>query len=271
MDMRKAIGSPLSIIVIVSVSVLVVMAAFSSFFPPASVVESGSMQHSDKWTPGVINTGDLIFEKPVSDPVRDIVTYVQGRMSNFSTYGDYGNAILYQAPGNYSIVHRAMFYLDWNGSIPVVEGYSGQDWINVTATQVAIKDVGYSHRTLIVDISQLAGSSGFITMGDNNLATSVLNISNEGGYLAADQDIFGFPPIPPENVIGIAYGHIPWLGLIKLNLMRVQGEWLYYNDVPQNSYAFLALSLAGMAFAVGSSLYFFDRMEKRKLTGKKVR
>lgn len=264
MKLRKIVGNPLSIIIIVSVLVMVILAAFSSVLPAASVVESGSMQHSHTWTAGTINTGDLIFEKGVNDPVRDIVTYVQGRTSNFSTYGDFGDVMLYNGVWNFTIVHRAMFYLDWNGTTPVVQGYNGQEWINITPDQIVVKDVGFSHRNLVVSLFGLAGHSGFITMGDNNLATSTLNITTAGGFLASDQDIFGFLPISPENVSAIATGHIPWVGLIKLNIMRVQGDWQHYNDVPENSYLYLALSFAGVISIIGSALYVLARNERKK-------
>ncbi|HKJ96138.1 MAG TPA: S26 family signal peptidase [Thermoplasmataceae archaeon] len=264
MNLRKVIGNPLSIVLVVSLSVLVIFSAYSNQLPPISVVESGSMQHSSTWTPGVINTGDLIMEKKVSNPVQDVVTYVQGRSTNFTTYGDYGEVILYDAPGNYSIVHRAMFYLDWNGTYPVVVGYSGQSWINITRGEVIIKDVGYSHRNLIVSVSSFVGQSGFITMGDNNLGTSSLNVSTVGAFIAADQNIFGFSPIKPSSVTGIAYGHIPWAGLIKLNIMRVQGDWQYYNDVPQYSYFYLSLSISAILAGLIVSLYLLDRNGKKK-------
>lgn len=265
MNLRKAIGSPISVVIMATVSVLIVMSAFSGLLPQASVVESGSMQHSDSWTAGVINTGDMVFERHVDDPVNDVVTYVQGRTSGFSTYGDYGNVVLYQSAWNYTIVHRAMFYLAWNGSIPVVAGYQGQEWLKITRDLIVVSDVGQSHRNLVVSLYGLTGESGFITMGDYNLVTSNLNVSGAGGYLAVDQNVFGFRPIPVENVSNIAYGQIPWLGLIKLNLMRLQGDWQYYYDVPKNSYLFLGLSMIAVSGMIGLAFYVVSRAEKKKL------
>lgn len=267
MNIRRLFGKRLTIVIVASLSLFLILTIFSNQLPVMSVVESGSMQHSDSWTPGVINTGDIILEKKVPNPVGSVITYVQGRSTNFSTYGDFGNVIFYNAPGNYSIVHRAMFYLEWNGSTPVILGYHEQSWINITRDRIIISDVGYSHRNLIIYTNGFVGKSGFITMGDSNLAHSVLNDSSVGAFVAADQNIFGFSPITPSNVQGIAYGHIPWAGLIKLNIMRAQGQWQYYDDVPQNSYLYLVLTIFSLSAGIFFSTYLVEMKVTRKNRG----
>lgn len=269
MGIRKVLGKPLVIIPAVVITTLVVLYAFGSVMPKADVVESGSMQHSGIWTAGVINTGDIVFEEKISNPLSQITTYVQGRSSNFSTYGDYGNVIIYETGSNYSIVHRAMFYLEWNQSTPVVVGYSGQSWLSVANDTVIIKDVGYAHRTLAVPLGPYIGMSGYVTMGDNNLANSNTLWDNSNSSIAADQNIFAFNPINISQVKAIAWGHIPWAGLIKLNIMRSQGEWQYYDDVPQYSYLYLFLSSAFLTILVAVSIHLINSVEFRRHQGKR--
>lgn len=257
----KLLSGPV-VTVIVILGVLVGLTVYSGMFPPVSVVESGSMQHSPDWQFGVINTGDVVVVKKVSNPVNDITTYVQGRSSNFSTYGDYGNVILYHDMNGLVIIHRAMFYLSWNNSHPVVQGYANQSWITVKSSYVLIKDVGFTHRNLIVLLNGMQNESGFITMGDHNLAISAIKVSNLSAYLAADENVNIMPhPVTQSEVVGIAQGQIPWFGLVKLNIMRLQGNWPFYKDVPNHSYEYLTISLAIIAIAV---FFPYDRVLSSK-------
>lgn len=236
--MKLLSGPVLAVIVILGV--LVGLTLYSGVLPPASVVESGSMQHSPDWQFGTINTGDIVIVKKVSSST-DITTYVQGRTTNFSTYGDYGNVILYHSNNGEVVIHRAMFYLSWSNGSPVVRGYTNQSWMTVTDNYVVIDDVGFSHRNLFVNLTSFKNESGFITMGDHNLAISVLYVKAFNAYVAADENVnIMNRPVNQSDVVGIAQGQIPWLGLIKLNIMRLQGGWPYYNDVPHYSYDYLA-------------------------------
>lgn len=264
MTTKELMKDPLVVTLVVVIVFVILLMAFSAKLPPISVVESGSMQHSDVWLPGTINTGDMIMQKKVANPLAQVTTYVQGRTSNISSYGDYGNVIMYISSSNISIVHRAMFYLEWNGSIPVVLGYTNQSWLNVSGDTVVIKDVGFNHRTLVVYLDTMVGKSGFITMGDNNLGTSDLLDKGSGGYVAADQNILGFMPICCSSVTGIAFGQIPWLGLIKLNILGAQGQWDYSNDVPKFSYLYLSMASAATLTSLGISAYALERHEEKR-------
>ncbi len=250
----KVLSAPVIAVIVIIVAIAGVT-VYSGMFPPASVVESESMQHSNNWQFGVINTGDIVIVKKVSDPQKNVVTYVQGRETGFSTYGDYGNVILYNAPLNLVVIHRAMFYLSWSNGNPVIEGASNQSWITVTPTYVLIKDVGYAHRNLLVNIGGFKNESGFITMGDHNLATAsqIFYNSSMKAYVAADENvgIIGHP-VTASNIVGEAQGQIPWFGLIKLNIMRLQGTWQYPNDVPNFSYYYLGASI----FAIIVLIFF---------------
>ncbi len=253
----KLLSGPVVTIIII-LGALVGLTVYSGMFPPVSVVESGSMQHSPDWQFGVINTGDIVVVKKISSPVNDITTYVQGRTANFSTYGDYGNVILYHDANGMVIIHRAMFYLSWSNGHPVIQGYANQSWITVTSTYVLLKDVGFTHRNLIVLLNGMQNESGYITMGDHNLAISNVWVGNLSAYIAADENVnIMTHPVTQSAVVGVAQGQIPWLGLVKLNIMRLQGDWPYYNDVPYHSYEYLAVSLAIIAVAV---FFPYDRV-----------
>ena len=82
--------------------------------------------------------------------------------------------------------------------------------------------------------------SGYITMGDHNFAyinDSLYYNKTLNAWALSDQSIgIDSGPISQSKVIAVAFGQIPWLGLIKLNLMRVYGGWPYYNEVPHGSY-----------------------------------
>lgn len=257
----KLLSGPVIAVAII-LGILLGLTVYSGVFPPVSVVESGSMQHSPDWQIGVINTGDVVVVKKVSDPVKDVTTYVQGRTSNFSTYGDYGNVILYHDMNGLVIIHRAMFYLTWNNSQPVVQGYANQSWITVKSTYILLKDVGFTHRNLIVLLNGLQNESGYITMGDHNLAISTTIVGNLTAYVAADENVNIMPhPVTQAEVVGIAQGQIPWFGLIKLNIMRLQGNWPFYSDVPGHSYEYLAVSLAVIVAAI---FFPYDRVLSSK-------
>ncbi len=241
----KLVSAPVIAVIIIVVA-FVGVTIYSGMFPPASVVESESMQHSSTWQFGVINTGDVVIVKKINDPVKNVVTYVQGRQTNFSTYGEYGNVILYNAPGNLVVIHRAMFYLSWSNGNPVVAHANNQSWITVTHTYVLLKDVGYSHRNLVVFISSFTNESGFITVGDHNLATASAFYYNSSlnAYVAADENVgIMNHPVTSSDIVGEAQGQLPWFGLIKLNIMRMQGTWNYANEVPNHSYEYLTITI----------------------------
>ena len=262
----KFVSAPV-IAVIIIIVVFAGVTVYSGIFPPASVVESQSMQHSDNWEFGVINTGDVVLVKKINNPVKNIVTYVQGRQTDFKTYSDYGNVILYNAPGNLVVIHRAMFYLSWSNGNPVVAHADNQSWITVTHSYVLLKDVGYAHRNLVVYIGGFTNQSGFITMGDHNLATASPFFYNSTlkAYVAADENVgIMNHPVLPSDIVGEAQGLLPWFGLIKLNIMRLQGTWNYANEVPNHSYEYLALTIIVI---VGLVVFPYSKVfgkEKRK-------
>lgn len=237
----KLVISVIAVLAIASASSAVIL--YTDTWPPVYAVQSMSMEHAPVWTAGTINTGDLVFVKAIHDNPGNVVTYVQGRQTGFKSYGDYGNVILFEDPSGKILIHRAMFYLSWNGDTPVVSDSNNQSWIIVTPSSVVLEDVGYKHRNLIVHLTGMTGNDGYITAGDYNVATSNLYNTTYNAYIAADQNAFGFGPVKPSSVVGKAFGDIPWFGLIKLNIMKLGGEWPEYNQVPSNAYLYLAISI----------------------------
>lgn len=258
MKAKRIAAIAITVLIIASVASVFL---YSSAWPPVYTVESESMEHSYNWTAGTINVGDIVFVKDIHDNPANVVTFVTGKGSGYSTYGEYGNVILYNAPNGEVIIHRAMFYLSWSNGNPVVSGHNGQNWIKVTDKYVVIDNASYTHRNLIVYLDNLVNKSGFVTVGDYNLAHSPLYNSSENAYAAADQNVFGYNPAAPSSVMGVAFGQIPWFGLIKLNIMRFSGEWSQYNQVPNNAYLFLALSILAILVAV---FFPYDKVLKRK-------
>ncbi len=233
------------LLAIILVSIVIAASSivlYSGTTTPLYVVESKSMEHSEYWTYGTINTGDIVFAKNIHDSKGNVITYVQGRESGFKNYGDYGNVILFKDNQGRILIHRAMFYLTWEGSMPVVSDSGNQSWITVKGDSIILSDVGQEHRNLIVYLSNFVGISGFITVGDYNLANSHVYNSTANAYLASDQNAFGFGPVKPSSVVGTAFGNVPWFGLIKLNLLKLGGGWPESNQVPQNAYLYLSLS-----------------------------
>ena len=206
-------------------TLLLAMYAYTGLWPPLVVVESSSMMHTEDNTSqiGVIDTGDLVLVKDI-DSSGDIVTYLQGVHTDYSTYGDYGDVIIYKINGDDSrtpIIHRAMAYLELNpgGASYTCEALqylergpngkwdtadSGDEWDSLTST-LYIYRVGYKHETVTIRIDRISNSddrNGFVTKGDHN----------------DDVDLFRLVsgPIPVSWVVGEARGELPWFGLLKL-------------------------------------------------------
>src|SRR5712664_2169395 len=71
------------------------MYAYTQVWPPVVVVESGSMQHSNSRAYlGVIDTGDLVLVQAIHSR-SDVVTYIEGRVSGYEAYSNYGDVIIF--------------------------------------------------------------------------------------------------------------------------------------------------------------------------------
>ena len=249
---------------------LVSLYAYTQNWPPVYVVESESMQHGTNDVVGLLNTGDLVLVK--QEPATSIVTYVEGEHSGYSTYGEYGDVILYEPDGSAAtpIIHRAILYLSWNptnstynatalaglpcGAAPDAVYQSagtpndcGVEGLDSTLT---LHYVGWQSVTVSWDLSLplMGRHSGFLTMGDNNFIPGTPNIGepDQTGASSQHSEI-----VEPGWIVGVARGMVPWFGSLKLLLEGNAAE------VPPQSWEFLALTIVGLivaAFAVHYAL-----------------
>lgn len=204
---------------------------YTGNWPPMVVVESGSMQHSSTYAYlGDLNIGDVVLVKHVST-ASQVNTYVTGIASGYSTYGEYGNVVIYRPYGSNTvtpIIHRAILYLEYNSTgggydVPSLDNVPSSQWYvmspggNTHSTynikyNIKILNVGYPHTAVTIPITSFLGKadySGFVTMGDHNHAVY--------GENATDQGLGIFPlPVKVQWIDGISVGDMPYVGLLKL-------------------------------------------------------
>jgi signal peptidase I len=257
------------------VLLLVAFWAYTQNWPPAYVVESNSMQHGTTDVVGLINAGDIVLAQKV--PVGSIVSYLTGLQTGYSTYGEYGDVILYYPNGDTSatpIVHRAILYLQWD---PTTDGYNATDLLPfqqagacgtasnaVYATTGTTNECGTAelkagnelelfhigwksiNETIYPGRPALGQHSGFLTMGDNNTESDDYD---QAGTAAPGISTL----VEPGWIIGVARGMIPWFGSVKLLLDGNAGR------VPSGSWAFMGLTIAAVIVAAFGIHYVLRR------------
>jgi len=260
---------------LVAVAIIVVLLvglyAYTENWPPVYVVESQSMQHGTNDVLGVINTGDLVLAQRI--PTAQIVPYVTGLATGYSTYGEYGDVILYSADGvgTTPVIHRALLYLQWN---PANQTYNATDLdglrcgnmagaiyntsqgcgtLGLTGT-LTLYHIGWQSVEVTIDLSSplLGDHSGFVTMGDNNLIPLGCTTTCVGGL--PDQVDGTSSLVEPGWVIGVARGMLPWFGAIKLLIDGNAG------NVPAQSWQFLGLTIVGL-IAIAFAIHYALRRE----------
>ena len=223
-DVVLAIGSV--------VIVFLLTFAYSGNWPPMVVIESGSMEHDNnplysepRYSHiGTIDTGDLVVVKKAKKS--DIVTYLEGKKTDYKKYGDYGDVIVYYKNGieTYDgqsvtpVIHRAMAWVE------VVDKENETYYIpEINATfqgKIQLAEIGLGGGASIQNIQ----NSGYITKGDST--------GNPHPDQLTHYDITGAPvqPVDPDWVVGMAKGELPWFGLIKLRVTQPDN---YYEAPPQ--------------------------------------
>jgi signal peptidase I len=251
------------------VLLLVSLYAYTSNWPPVFVVESGSMQHGTADHVGLINTGDLVLVKKTTPSA--VIPYVVGEETGYTTYGEYGDVILYQPngnPGATPVIHRAILYLIWNaandtysapalarlpcgsepGALYSVSGSrTGCGWTGLL-TSITLYDVGWRSADVSIPLGDLGRYSGFITMGDNNVAPG----APPQGETDQASGISGL--VDGSWIVGVARGMVPWVGSFKLLIDGNAGQ------VPPQSWQFLALTIAAIVLA-GFGVHYLFRAE----------
>ena len=229
-DTAKDIGIAIGSVVVV----FLLTFAYSGNWPPMVVIESGSMEHDNNplyedpgYTHiGTIDTGDLVIVKKAGKG--DIVTYLQGKKTDYKKYGDYGDVIVYYKNGIKEkdglpvtpVIHRAMAWvevleepqdMDGDGDleyyyIPEVDTYFG--------SEIHFSEIGLSNGAHLKNLE----NSGYITKGDStgNPHPDQLTHYDIRGH----KDEYRVQPVDPDWVIGMARGELPWFGLIKLKVTQ---------------------------------------------------
>jgi signal peptidase I len=251
---------------LVAVAIIVVLLAglyaYTGNWPPIYVVESDSMQHGPTDVLGLINTGDLVLAQRL--PTSQITPYVVGMRTGYSTYGEYGDVLLYSPNGQSTtpVIHRAILYLQWD---PLTSSYNATDLqglpcgdaahavynsstpngcgvTELTGT-LALYNLGWHSVDIAIDLSSpvLGQHSGFLTLGDNNFPAGCTPGVNCVGY--PDQTSGISELVEPGWIVGVARGMLPWFGSLKLLLEGNAGE------VPPQSWQFLGITIVGVILA----------------------
>lgn len=250
-----SLGKDFAIALIILSIILGSLYVYSGRWPPMVVVESSSMSHSESSQLGIIDTGDIVVVKET--PFDDIITYVEGKAVGHSTYGQYGDVIIFRPMGSTErtpVIHRPVVHIEYNSTsrsfdVPSLEPLEfGVDWWAPQGRWYDLNEslsiIGYGYRSVNVTIrlNDLLhyGHSGFITMGDNNIAPK--DAPTEGRYDQLYSNICP-APVKDEWVEGKARGQLPWFGILKLSVMGRT------DDVPANSVVYLVLSIAAIIAA----------------------
>lgn len=254
---------------------------YSGVNPPFTVINSGSMQHSDESSIGTIDTGDMVIVK--NPDYQEITTYVEGSKTDYSKFGEYGDVIIYRS-GDRNIIHRAMLHMTLYETgtvtqkwyIPELKDYDDWDIVNLGSSkkseywdnenciltvdiisEFCLTDVGYDDGEPSVNIYKLGwgeepGYSGYLTKGDNAETNRTF-----------DQDSSIHPDlVTEEDIKSIAAVEIPWLGCIKLWVNDKNTDLIPENSITSLIIVFVVLiSVIVALFAVS---WYLDKKDERK-------
>ncbi|MEE3276543.1 MAG: hypothetical protein VX193_01790, partial [Candidatus Thermoplasmatota archaeon] len=198
---------------------------------------------------GPIDTGDLVLVKSAERD--DIVTYLEGKQTDYKRYGDYGDVIIYYKNGlrsgcnlgeNLNEADCNQRDGEWIAATPVI--HRAMAWVEVRddgSYYLPEIDMEFSNGKLVLaEIGLPPGApltglehSGYITKGDST--------SNRHPDQLTHRDFYGqdVQPVQPEDIIGMARGELPWFGLIKLRLTQPAS----YASAPEECRQMLWLSL----------------------------
>lgn len=258
------------IVIVVGIAFILIVVAvvalmnYSGMGSPLTVVESNSMQHStDRSSLGVIDTGDMIVM--VSPDKTSVTTFVEGSKTGYSKFGSYGDVIIYKrANGQNPVIHRAIIELIYNNdgtwSAPSLNGYEGgwdnngnKDYMHMSGT-FSMQGLGWRGLSAYIDLDTLPKHSGYLTNGDNNIASETRTYFDQSTTIAGD-----LGPIQKKDIKAVAGLEIPWLGCIKLYMNGKNINMIPGNSIPCLTVAvidvvflFIVLSII-LSFIFGSS------------------
>jgi signal peptidase len=288
---NKGVRDTVISIAVAAVAVTVMFSGlyvYSGIWPPFSVVESGSMQHSSDSTFNTIDTGDVVVIRSMEKT--NILTYVDGYKENYKKFGDYGDVIIYERKGMNPVIHRAVIWLDWNGdgtwSAPSLKGFmiTSPEGDLIPGWSCGTKDgatkitnvnelrgiltfhyYGHASMTIHLDLDWIDSNapwSGYATKGDNPATNETFDY---GGYMIGGatpkgvQGVHGL--IPAEKVMYVAGVAIPWLGILKLYL---SGDQKAMSEVPANSIPDMIIMTVGAVSLLAAVFVFAEYISWRR-------
>lgn len=226
------------------------------FGAPMVAIESGSMQHLDEQFGriGTINAGDMVLLVKVNG-FDEIITQKEAeRTDGYTSYGDYGDVIIYRKYGRTDddqIIHRAMCWIIDNGNGTfTVEEYDLFNVESITIPELGLTKYKPSH-------------SGYITKGDNPITN---DRADQAGGICSE-------PIKLSWVTGKARGELPWVGTVNLlfndilngAFWNIQISPTVYN-VPQDCIICLIfLIVVLISIPVSMDLYEWHRKKNQPL------
>ena len=231
--------------------------------PPFTVVESQSMQHLDDQSAiGTIDTGDMIYVKSPEKTV--IVTYVDGIQSGYKSFGDYGSVIIYKRTGGNPVIHRAILWVEWDGTSWNVDslntypyswdidgGHTCTGFVSGTLHMTIKSD--YRDIVCSLNFASLNTQSGYITLGDHN------------GNFDQSTGIMDYQPIRPDMVKSVASMEVPWLGCLKL-LANGKGDRVDIHA--PNSITCLEVTFATIILILIAISYIIDEINYYRISKK---
>lgn len=245
--------------------------------PTFTNVESWSMQHSDKSQIGTIDTGDMVILKN-KDSYNQLITYVDGYSNNYSTFGEYGNVVVYERnPSNNQnpVIHRLILYLEYVGNIDGTDTWSApslmefdNNWSCIQSTGTPITDctklsgvltlynIGYGNKTISFNFANLENYkySGYLTMGDN---ASTNNYFDQSTSITSGLVTY-------EQIKSVAWIEIPWGGVLKLvkngNIDRID-KWVP-NSIPCMAISLISIFLLFMTANSIINYYGYSKFYK---------
>ncbi len=163
-------------VVVVVGGIALALYLFAGTWPAVVTIESESMVPH-------MNVGDLVLVVD-EDRFGGLTTWVEGQQTGYSSFGDYGDVIVYRPNGADSvhpIIHRAMTYVD----------------------TAAVEESG---------LAQFYADphGGYITKGDNNPYIDQGNLRIAGIGL--------IEPVRKEWIVGKALVAVPLVGYLPLHL-----------------------------------------------------
>ena len=163
-------------VVVVVGGIALALYLFAGTWPAVVTIESESMVPH-------MNVGDLVLVVD-EDRFGGLTTWVEGQRTGYSSFGDYGDVIVYRPNGADSvhpIIHRAMTYVD----------------------TAAVEESG---------LAQFYADphGGYITKGDNNPYIDQGNLRIAG--------IGMIEPVKKEWIVGKALVAVPLVGYLPLHL-----------------------------------------------------